>query len=176
MLLALIGSRGSGKSAVARLMAARLGWTWFDSDVEVELRAGKSIAALFAEDGEPVFRDLEAEVVARLAACDNAVLALGGGAILRPQTRALLSKRATIVWLTASPQTLWERIQADASTAERRPNLSLAGGITEIVATLAHREPIYRAAATLVVDTEHRTPAQVAEAILAQLNLAAAER
>ena len=175
MLLALIGYRGSGKSAVARLLAARLAWPWYDADVEVELRAGKSIAAIFAEDGEARFRDLEAQVVAELAVGELGILALGGGAILRAETQALLKQHAHTVWLTATPQTLWTRIQSDTATAARRPNLSAAGGITEIVATLAAREPVYRAAADLVVDTEHKTPAEVAEAIVAEWNLTVAE-
>jgi shikimate kinase len=176
MNLALIGLRGSGKSAVARSLSVRLAWPWFDSDVEVELRAGKSIAAIFADDGEPAFRDLEAQIVAELAARDHAILALGGGAVLRPATQGVLRQRAQTVWLTASPETLWARIQSDRATASRRPNLSTAGGITEIVATLAAREPIYRATADWVVDTEHKTPAEVAEAIVAELNLTVAER
>src|SRR5262245_13627410 len=117
MLLALIGYRGSGKTAVARLLAARLAWTWVDTDVEVELRAGKSIAAIFADAGEPRFRDLEAQVIGEVAERDRLVLALGGGAVLRPETRDLLKRSAKTVWLTASPDTLWARIQADATTA-----------------------------------------------------------
>src|SRR5688500_2590703 len=82
MNLLLIGYRGTGKSTVARLVAERLNWPWLDADVELERRAGKSIAAIFAEDGEPAFRDLESQVLAELVQADRHVLALGGGVIL----------------------------------------------------------------------------------------------
>jgi shikimate kinase len=88
MNLALIGYRGTGKTTVARLLAARLGWQWFDADVELERQAGKTIKQIFAEGGEAAFRDWEEKIVAQLTAQSNLVIALGGGAILRPQSRA----------------------------------------------------------------------------------------
>jgi shikimate kinase len=172
MNLVLMGYRGTGKSQVARLLAERLGWPCFDTDEQIEQRAGKSIAAIFAEDGEDAFRDWETQVIADLAARDRSVIALGGGAVLRAQNRAALARASHVVWLTASPQTLWRRIQADAATQARRPNLTAAGGITEIIATLDARRPIYRQCAHAVVDTEDKTPAEVADAIVAQLPLA----
>jgi shikimate kinase len=168
MNLVLIGYRGTGKSQVARRLAERLAWPWFDADVEIEARAGKTIAQIFAEEGEPAFRDWEAKVVADLATHERAVLALGGGAVMRPENRAAIAPRGRVVWLTASAETIWQRIQADTATASRRPDLTATGGITEIIATLAARRPIYRQCAHLVVDTENKTPAEVADAILAQ--------
>jgi shikimate kinase len=168
MNLVLIGYRGTGKSAVARLLAERLGWPWFDADDEIERRAGKTVAQIFADDGEPAFRDWETRVIADLAQRDQTVIALGGGAVLRPENRAAIAKRGYVVWLSATAETIWERLQADAATASRRPNLTAAGGITEIIATLHQREPIYRGCAQLAVDTENKSAAQVADAILAQ--------
>ena len=84
MTIALIGYRGAGKSATAQQLALRLGWDWIDADVEVELRAGKSIAAIFADDGELAFRDLEAAVLADLLTRDRTVLALGGASFCGP--------------------------------------------------------------------------------------------
>ncbi len=136
MNLFLMGLRGTGKTTVAQLVAERLGWPWFDADAEVEARAGKSIAQIFADEGEAAFRDWESHVVADLSARDQAVLALGGGAILREENRAAIARAGRTVWLTASPETLWRRISADAATAGRRPDLSPAGGINEIIATL----------------------------------------
>src|SRR4030042_1459888 len=81
MILTLIGYRGTGKTTVARLLAERLGWDWIDADDEIERRAGKSIAAIFADDGEPAFRDLEASVVAELSRWRRSIVALGGGAV-----------------------------------------------------------------------------------------------
>jgi shikimate kinase len=171
MNLVLIGYRGTGKSTVARLVAERLGWPWFDADVEIESRAGKSIAQIFADDGEGAFRDWESRVVADLATRDNAVLALGGGTILRPENRAAILRQGRVVWLTASPETLWRRIEHDQSTAGRRPNLTAAGGITEIIATLDARRDVYRQCAHHEVDTQGRTPVEVADAILGQMKL-----
>ena len=82
MFIALIGYRGSGKTAVAQLAALKLGWDWVDADVEIELRAAKSIAAIFADAGEPAFRDLEQAVLGELLQRDKCVMALGGGVVL----------------------------------------------------------------------------------------------
>jgi shikimate kinase len=171
MNLVLIGYRGTGKSTVARLVAERLAWPWFDADAEIESRAGKSIAQIFADDGEGAFRDWESQVVADLATRSSAVLALGGGAILRPENRAAILREGRVVWLTASPETLWRRIEQDRATAERRPNLTAEGGITEIIATLDARRDVYRQCAHHEVDTQGRTPEEVADAILDELKL-----
>lgn len=171
MNLVLIGLRGTGKSTVARLLAERLGWPWFDADAEIEQRAGKSIAAIFADDGESAFRDWESQVVAELAGRDRAVLALGGGAVVREANRTAIGRLGRVVWLTASPEVLWRRITADGLTAKRRPNLTSGGGINEIIATLDARRDVYRQCAQLEVDTEGRTPAEVADAILEQLGM-----
>jgi len=87
MILTLIGYRATGKTTLGRLLAQRLGWDWIDADVEIERRADKSIGQIFADDGEPAFRDLEARVIADLCRRDRLVLAAGGGAPLRPESR-----------------------------------------------------------------------------------------
>jgi shikimate kinase len=171
MNLVLIGYRGTGKSTVARLIAEKLVWPWFDADAQIESLSGKSIAQIFSDEGEEAFRDWESRVIADLVQQDRCVLALGGGAVMRPANRAALARQSKVVWLRASPETLWQRIQQDRSTAERRPNLTAQGGITEIIATLDARNPIYRECAQLEVDTQGKTPQQVADAILAQWDL-----
>ena len=88
--LALVGLRGTGKSTVGRILAQRLDRPFFDADVELEQVAGRSIRAIFAEEGEPVFRDLESRVLAALAARRGAVLATGGGVVLREPNRRLV--------------------------------------------------------------------------------------
>jgi shikimate kinase len=173
-ILLLIGYRGSGKTTVAQRLALELGWDWIDADNEVELRAGHSIATIFQRDGEAAFRALESDVLQSLVARDRVVVALGGGAVLAAQNREAM-QRATadgagrVVWLRGSPEQLWNRIQADSSTGSRRPNLTTAGGISEITAMLQRRTPFYRECAHHVVDTDHKTPGQVADEILAQL-------
>ena len=130
-------------------------------------RAARSIAEIFAQGGEAAFRDWESRVLADLCAGDRQVLALGGGIILRPENRERLAARGKTVWLTARPETLWQRIQADLTTAARRPNLTVAGGLEEIRQVLAARTPLYRQTADWVVDTEEKSPALVAAEILA---------
>jgi len=169
MNLTLIGYRATGKTTLARLLAGRLGWDWIDADVEIERRAGKSIARIFAEDGEPAFRDLEAEVIADLLERNRLVLAAGGGAPLRADSRQRMRDRSQVIWLKATPDTIHARMTCDATTAGRRPDLTSKGGLEEIVELLTRREPIYRESAHLEMDTEHKTPEAIAEEILAEL-------
>jgi shikimate kinase len=167
MNLFLIGYRGTGKTTVAELLSAGLGWPWLDADIEIERTAGKSIADIFADDGEPAFRDCESSVLAELCKNTRQVLALGGGIIERRKNRGLLKSFGKTVWLSAEPETLWQRIAADHTTAGRRPNLTAGGGLDEIRRILAERLPLYRQSADWVVDTEGKSPADVAAEILA---------
>lgn len=176
MNIVLIGYRGTGKSTVARQLALELAWDWIDADVEIELRAGKSIAAIFADDGEERFRDLEAAVLADLIAKDRTVIAAGGGAILRAENRRLLGKCPLVVWLRATPATILRRVAADVTTASRRPRLTTAGGAAEVVRLLAEREPFYRECAAIEVDTEGKSPAEIAGQIIRRLPLSSRER
>ncbi len=174
-ILLLIGYRGVGKTTVAQRLALELGWDWIDADDEVELLAGRSIAAIFENDGEAAFRALESLVVRNLASRERVVVALGGGAVLDPKNREAMALATAegagrVVWLRGSAEQLWRRIQADASTAARRPNLTATGGISEITAMLQRRGPLYRECAHIIVDTDHKTPGQVADEILARID------
>ncbi len=165
----MIGYRGTGKSTVARALAELLGFDCVDADDLIEERAGKSIAAIFADDGEAAFRDLESQVVRELAARLRTVVALGGGAVLREGNRIAIKAAGPVVWLIASVDSIAKRLAADETTAGRRPNLTAMGGRAEIESLLAQRTPVYRDCATLVVDTEGKTAAQVADEIKAAL-------
>ncbi len=167
--VALVGFMGAGKSVVGRELAARLGLPFLDTDAAIVAVAGP-IASIFEARGESGFRALEAEVVVReleaLARVPK-VLALGGGAVLSEDVRRALGRSAYVVWLTATPDVLWARVAAEGS----RP---LATDQESFVALLAAREPLYREAATFVVDTSGRPPAAVADAVLAELAAAPA--
>ncbi len=163
--LALIGYRGAGKTTVAKALARRLGWTWMDADEALEQHHGLSIREIFARHGEPVFRDWEAERLKELLRGQRVVLALGGGVVLRPENRAAL-RAATVVWLTAPPELLLARINADPTTGARRPNLTARGGLDEVRELLAQREPLYRECADYVVAIEEKTPEQIAAEIV----------
>ena len=190
MNLVLIGYRATGKTTLARCLAQRLGWDWIDADVEIERRAGKSISRIFAEQGEPAFRDLEAEVIAELCgpgawgdglrgimgqgtqvADRPLVVAAGGGAPLRAENRRAMRQSGQVVWLTATPDTILARMTGDATTADRRPGLTNQSPREEIVQLLSRREPIYRELAHLIVDTEGKSPEQLADEILVGLEL-----
>lgn len=166
----LIGYRGTGKTTTAQLLAGELGWDWLDADQVLEARHGRTIKQIFAEEGEAGFRDKEAALLAELCQVQRHVIATGGGIVLRPENRERLKAAGRVVWLTADPATLWQRIAGDATTAERRPNLTV-GGLAEIEQLLQAREPLYREVAQLSVDTGQQTPAEVAEIIARWLSL-----
>jgi shikimate kinase len=165
----LIGYRGTGKTSAARELAGRLGFHWVDADDLVEEMTGKTIAAIFAVEGEAGFRQWEARVVSALSRKRRTVVALGGGAVLREDNRRVISGAGPVIWLTASVDTILERLAADSSTASRRPDLTAAGGRAEIEDVLAIRTPLYRQCATLVINTEDKTSAEVAEEIASNL-------
>jgi shikimate kinase len=170
--IAMIGYRATGKTTVAQCLAGRLGWGWVDSDVEIEAETGKSIDRIFADEGESGFRDVESLVVAELCRRPRTIVALGGGAVLRQRNRQAIAECRAAVWLIASVNAIHSRMAADPSTRYRRPNLTNWGGRREIETLLAEREPIYRACATLEVDTQHKAPAEIADEIAAALGLA----
>jgi shikimate kinase len=167
--LYLIGPRGSGKTTVARLLAERLGWEWIDADAEIERRCGKSIRDIFAAESEAGFRAHEADVLADLCRLPNVVVATGGGVVLREENRQRL-RNGRVVWLTASPEALLQRIQSDVTTAERRPNLTThLDARAEIEQVLKVREPLYRACADHTLDTTIHSPEEITTVILSLL-------
>lgn len=169
MSLLLIGYRATGKTTLAKLIAKKLGWKWIDADVEIERRAGKTIARIFAEDGEPAFRDLESQVVRDLCGQKRLVLATGGGAPMRPENREAMRRAGRVVWLKAKPRTILARMTADLTTAARRPQLTDKNPLAEIVHLLEKRTPVYRETADLQVETEHLTPKKLTAKILHKL-------
>ncbi len=167
----LIGYRGCGKTTVGRVLAGRLSARFVDTDDEIAGAAGMSIADIFASEGDSGFRRRESAVVARLALsgdrdAEPVVVSLGGGAVLDESGMTQLSASARIVWLTCPPEILRERMAADETTPSSRPALTPAGGLKEIEAVLARREPFYRRFADLIVASENRSPAEVAGEIV----------
>jgi shikimate kinase len=163
--LFLIGYRGTGKTTVAQLLARRLGWSGIDADAVLEERSGRSIRLIFEQEGEAGFREKESALLEELCRSCNQVIATGGGVVLRPANREQLRASGTIIWLTADPQILWQRLQADSTTRERRPPLA-GGGLAEIEQLLEVRRPLYRACADWCVDTTNLPPERVASQIL----------
>lgn len=166
--LVLIGYRGTGKTTVAKHLAERLHRPWIDADDVVETRAGCSIAEIFASGGESVFRDWEQQVTSELMGRRGLIIASGGGVILRAENRAALVD-AVVVWLTASPEILHDRIYADPSSRNRRPSLTDSSGLDEIRQVLAERTPLYQQVADYQLSSEFETPDAIADRIVSLL-------
>jgi len=166
--VALIGMRGAGKSSVAPLLAARLGWPWLDLDAALSQQTGLTIAELMAREGEDGFRSREAGLLAASLAQPRRVLATGGGVILRADNRLRLRDAAVVVYLSAAPATLWQRLRGDPAPGQRPPLTSLPGP-DEVATLFAQRDPLYRATADLIVDTADRTPAELSQELCERL-------
>lgn len=155
----LVGFMGAGKSAVGFALAKRLGWNFEDSDDRVEQESGLKIATLFQEKGEPYFRDLEASVIQKISIAGyDQVVALGGGAILRPETRRLLKAAGVTVYLRATIETLSVRLMKDPG---QRPLLG-TGGREQIQFLLEQRSAGYEQA-DWVLDTDRSEISEVVE-------------
>lgn len=167
--IALIGARGSGKTAVGKALASLLGGDHVDTDDLVVARAGKSIAAIFADHGEAAFRVLEVAAIVRAVSLAPSVISVGGGAVVDQTNTARLRAIATVVWLTAPPEDLNRRIQADARNVDARPPLTERCGIDETRELLAERTPSYEYAANMTVDTTDKMPETVAAEIVQRM-------
>ena len=159
----LIGLSGSGKSTVARLLARRLGWRALDTDREIRRRTGRSIQEIFREDGEPAFREIEAEIVQSACGGAHQVIATGGGAVLDPTSRRSMRDGNLVVLLEARPETLAARL-TDSVRQEPRPLLAAPNLAARLAELARERAPVYECAHE-VVSTEGRLPRDVAEAI-----------
>jgi len=154
----LVGFMGAGKTTVGPLLAARLGWDFVDMDVRIEERLGMDVPTCFRTLGEEAFRAEEQTVARELLDRRNLVVAAGGGAFTRPETRTLLRRNAVTVWLRADLATVLLRVPADG----RRP---LAGNRDIMSSRLAEREAAYREA-DVTVETSDVGPDAVAERVV----------
>lgn len=160
--IALIGAPGAGKSTIGPRLAAALGLTFVDVDAEIEHRAGREIADIFATEGEQYFRELEHDETLRQLA-SGGVVALGGGAVMTPGIREALADH-TVVWLQVSAGAAADRAGLNVA----RP-LLLGNVRGRLRALLAERLPVYEALADITVDTEVFDVDQVVEAVMAEL-------
>jgi shikimate kinase len=145
----LVGLMGAGKTSVGKMLAKRLGKTFYDSDHVIEARTGVRIPVIFEIEGEAGFRAREAAVLEELTALDNIVLATGGGAVLAPANRQALHDRGTVVYLRASVDELWNRTRHDRN----RPLLQTADPRARLAQLHEQRDPLYREVAHIVLDT-----------------------
>jgi shikimate kinase len=155
----LVGPMGAGKTTVGRVLAQRWGVGFRDTDHDIEAGAGKTISEIFVDDGEATFRALEKDAVAAALESHAGVLSLGGGAVMDPDTQVLLKDHA-VVFLRVGLADAVKRVGLGSA----RPML-LGNVRSRVKHLLEERAPVYEAVATLVVDTDGRTPEQIADEI-----------
>jgi len=136
----LVGMMGAGKSTIGRRLSARLRLPFLDADTEIEAAAGMSIPDIFETHGEPQFRDGEARVIARLLDSGPAVLATGGGAFMREETRSRIGAKAVSIWLKADADIIMRRVKRRAD----RPLLQTADPAATVGRLMREREPVYQ--------------------------------
>lgn len=156
--IVLIGMMGAGKSSIGRRLASRLGIPFIDADTEIESAAGMTIPEIFEKHGEPYFRAGEARVIARLLDNGPQVLATGGGSVMDPQTRALISQKGISIWLKADIDVLLKR-------TKRRNDRPLVEKIKDL---LPVREPIY-AQADIIIQSRDEPHDTIIDEIMGEL-------
>lgn len=172
----LTGYRGSGKTSVARVLAAIIDRPVVDLDAEVVSAAGKTIAEIFRDSGEQEFRDWETQCLSSASARPPAVISpsiisLGGGAVLREKNRTLIKQSGVCVWLDADPGVIVDRLAGDDATASQRPGLTGLPMAEEVQNLMEERRPVYQAVSDLRIDTSGLSIEDVAEQIAKWLTL-----
>ena len=168
MLISLVGMPGGGKSTVGRHLARNLKRRFFDADVELEHRIGCPIRVFFEREGEARFRDIEQEVIADLVSRGDAVLATGGGAVLREANRRALRAGSTVVYLRSTPEELFRRLRHDT----HRPLLQVTDPMRKLRDLYAERDPLYRSTAHFVIETGRPSVHTLVNMVLMQLEMA----
>ena len=163
--IVLIGFMGAGKSSTGKALARKTGLPCFDTDEIVSTRFGLPVAEIFARFGEEEFRDAETEALGQLAEAAPAIIVTGGGIVLRPENVKMLRELGRVVSLEADEETLFRRISRRAT----RPLLQTENPRATLVELLRVREPLYREAADVRLDTSRLTHDEVTEAILTSI-------
>ena len=161
----LVGMMGAGKTTVGRALAQKMQMGFADTDKVLVERTGVPVATIFEIEGEAGFRRREAAVLAELAEGEDCVIATGGGAILAAGNREAMRRRGTVVYLRARLEHLWERLRHDTS----RPLLATADPRATLARLLEERDPLYREAAHVVVDTGLQGAGTLATRVMAAL-------
>ena len=163
--LILVGPMGAGKSTIGRLLAKELQLPFKDSDREIELRCGANIPWIFDVEGEAGFREREQAALTELLVDEPAVLATGGGAVMREQNRVILKSGGPVVYLHASVEQQIERTAKDRN----RPLLQCDNPAEVLRELMVKRDPLYREVADIIIETDRRPPRLVVQEILQRL-------
>jgi shikimate kinase len=161
----LVGMMGAGKTTVGRLLGRRLRLRFVDSDREIEGRCGVKIPVIFEIEGEAGFRAREALAIDALTALPGIVLATGGGAVLAEQNRRCLAARGTVVYLSAKPEDLYQRVRHDRN----RPLLAGGEPLARLRELHLQRDPLYRSVADIVLETGAQSVQALARQLLDRL-------
>ena len=161
----LIGLMGSGKTTIGQLLARRLQLPFIDSDHELELRTGVSVATIFEIEGETAFRQREAALIDEISGRESIVLGTGGGAILNAQTRAVLRERGTVIYLHSTAETSYERVRRNRD----RPLLMVSDPLQRLRQLYAVRDPLYAATAHHIIESYRDRPTAVVNEIASLL-------
>ena len=165
--LFLIGFMGCGKSTMARILVRETGAELIEMDETIEAEAGMSINEIFEQYGETHFRNLESQLIERIMKKGGAVVSCGGGAILRPENVANMKKNGTIVYLSATPETIYERVRHSTN----RPLLNGNMNVEYITQLMNKRLPMYETAADVVISVDNKEKMKVAEELLSVDNI-----
>ncbi len=162
----LVGPMGAGKTTIGRQLAQLLHLEFLDSDQAIEARAGADIPWIFDVEGEAGFREREARIIEQLTQLNGIVLATGGGAILRPENRAALAARGSVVYLHATIRQQLERTSKD----KNRPLLQVADPGGRLRELMEERDPLYREIADHIIETDGHSARAVAQQLSDALN------
>lgn len=163
--IVLTGFMGTGKTEVGKILSQRLGYNLIDVDSEIEKEQKMTITEIFKQHGETMFREVESDIIKRFSEIENAVLSVGGGAVLKQENINNLRKKGIIICLTASPETIFKRI----SNNDDRPLLKVKNPLQKIKELLDLRRSYYEKA-DVIIDTESKSPTNVADEILKSIS------
>jgi shikimate kinase len=164
----LTGYRGTGKTSIGKILADLLGFDFIDTDSAIEKRQGESIAEMVGRGGLDLFRQKEEDMLLELAGRKNLVIAGCGGSVMHEEAWKKLRKNALSVWLTVDVKTIGQRLAADNNYDDQRPPLTEMGTLDEISMVLSERQPLYEKSSDIMINTEGKTPEEVAEVIAAE--------
>jgi shikimate kinase len=164
--VALIGFMGVGKTAVGRVLAEKLDMEFLELDWLIERKAGKPIPQIFKQDGEIMFRQLEIDITREIAGKEGTVIACGGGMVLNKINIDRLSQTSRVIYLTVPSEVILERTANDPG---QRPLLEVDNPSAVIAELMEFREPLYRSAADIALDTSELSIEAVAEQIIDRL-------